>query len=215
MPKPLRRVSAGKLTPPIVVLGLLSLLGVCAPTALAATKTKALAEVEPASCAGQVFEQPFVAFEDLRYYVRAPGGEFNGPSPEGWTLTGGAHLLSAARPDGESGGTLDLPAGATATSPPICVTLAYPIARVWVDGVSGEKGVGVAVSYEGTNSELEPKGVGKVHSPNGAWTLGEFNVDPKLAGKEEAAREVRFVFTGHHGSESLLYGLYIDPRLHH
>jgi len=214
MPKSLRRISARKLSLSIIPVGLMATLGLAAPS-LATAKAKTLSGVEPETCPGQLFSQPFASLEDLRYYLLAPGGEFNGPSSEGWSFTGGAHLVSAVRPSGVIGGALDLPAGAVAVSPPICVTLAYPIARVWVNGVSGEKGVGVAVSYAGTTSELEPKAVGKVLSPNGAWTLGEFNVDPRLAGKEAAAREVRFVFTGHHGSESRLYDLFIDPRLHH
>jgi hypothetical protein len=200
MPKPLPRFLAAALFGAI---------------ALTAPPAQAAGAVAPAVCPGQLFSQPFAGFEDLRYYVLAPGGEFNGPSSEGWTFTNGGHLASATRPSGNAGGALDLPAGATATSPPICVTLAYPAARVWLNGVSGEKGVSVAVSYAGTVSELEPKGVGKVTSPRGTWTLGEFNVAPRLAGKEEAPREVRFVFTARKGSESLLYDLYIDPRLHH
>jgi len=210
MPQPLRLFSAWK--DPIrsfpLAAVMIAAIGTGAPAAQAASSSA------PAVCPGQVFSQPFAAYEDLRYYVLAPGGEFNGPGAEGWTFTGGAHLVTTTRPTGVSGGALDLPAGAVATSPPICVTLAYPIARVWVEGVNGEKGVGVAVSYAGTSSELEPKGVGAVRSPKGSWTLGEFNVAPRLAGKEEAAREVRFVFTARKGSESLLYGLYIDPRLH-
>jgi hypothetical protein len=172
------------------------------------------AEVAPVVCPGQVFSQAFAAFEDSRFYTLAPGGEFNAPS-EGWTLSGGAHLITTTRPDGVTGGALDLPGGAIATSPPICVTLAYPIARVWVNGISGSKGVAVRVSYANTQSELEPKDVGGVRSPRGNWTLGEFNVAPQLAGREEAAREVRFIFEGRKHTESALYDLYIDPRMHH
>ncbi len=167
----------------------------------------------PLLCEGQLFSQPFAAFEEEpRYFTLAPGGEFNSPS-EGWTLTGGAHLAEAMRPEGTTGGVLDLPAGATATSPPVCVTLAYPVSRVWVDGPKGHPGVLVAVSYEGTKSELEPRDSGSVRARHGTWTLGEFKVDPRLAGKEEAPREVKFVFEGKPYSESQLFDVYIDPRM--
>jgi hypothetical protein len=199
----------------LAVTGLSALIALCAPSAMAAKGKAVMAtEVAPVVCPGQVFSQPFAALEDSRYYTLAPGGEFNSPT-EGWTLSGGARLITTSRPDGSTGGALDLKGGALATSPPICVTLAYPIARVWVNGVSGSRGVAVRVSYANTQSELEPKDVGKVGSPHGSWTLGEFNVAPQLAGREEAAREVRFIFEGRKNTESDLYDLYIDPRMHH
>ena len=190
---------------------LFAVLGLSATPALAAHTPKA-GPGAPAICENQVFSQPFSAFEDLRYFTLVPGGEFNS-AEAGWTLSGGASLITTTRPDGTTGGALDLPAGATATSPPMCVTLAYPIARAWVNGAKGSAGVAVRVSYEGTKSELEPADAGKVKARHGQWTLGEFKVKPQIAGKEEAPRNVRFVFEGKPGTHSQLYDVYVDPRM--
>jgi hypothetical protein len=215
MPTPKLDLSSRKLSRSIAcgLAGLAALLGLPAASAFGKAKTAQVDETAPVLCEGQVFSQPFAAFEDLRYYTLAPGGEFNGAS-EGWTLSAGAQLIKTTRPDGTTGGALYLPAGATATSPPICVTLAYPVARVWLNGTQESKGVNVAVSYAGTKSELEPKATNKVRSNHGTWVLGEFNVSPTLGGKEEAPREVRFIFEGRRNSDSQLFDVYVDPRMH-
>jgi hypothetical protein len=183
----------------------LLLVGLSTAPALAATAA-------PTTCAGQIFSQPFAAFEDLRHYTLVPGGEFNKAS-EGWTLSGGAHVTTATRPDGSTGGALDLPSGAVAVSPPMCVTLAYPTARAWVQGAEGSRAVAVSVSYANTKTAIEPKDVGKIRSRHGSWTLGEFSVAPQLAGKEEAPREVRFVFEGKRNSDNQVFDVYVDPRM--
>jgi hypothetical protein len=171
-------------------------------------------EAASKTCEGQAFSQPFTSFGDSRDYTLAPGGEFNGPSTEGWTFAGGAHLVTAMRPNGDSGGALALPSGGSAISPPICVTLSYPIARVWVQGALATRGVSVSVSYANTSTEAEPKSVGSLGLGLGIWTLAEFRVDPQLAGTEEAPRDVRFVFAAKSKlGESRLYDLYIDPRM--
>jgi hypothetical protein len=168
------------------------------------TTSKALA-----LCPGQIFSQPFAAVGDYNYYTLVPGSEFNNP-PEGWELQGGAHVVSSTLPDGSSGHALELPSGSVAVSAPVCVTLSYPTARVYTNG-DGNGGVNVAVSYAGTRSETKPRGVTAIYGANG-WTASEpFKVLPQLAGKEEGAREVRFVFTAGGSSSTLLYGLYVDP----
>lgn len=178
---------------------------------LSAVPASALAKSSPATCEGQVFSQPFLAYGDSHFYTLAPGGEFNSPS-EGWTLSGGASLISATRPEGAKGNVLNLPKGAKAVSPPMCVTLSYPSARAWVNGPSGSNGVVVSVSYAGTVSAISPQEVGVIKARYGAWTLGRFSVEPSLAGLEQAPREVRFVFEGKKG-ETQLFDVYVDPRM--
>jgi hypothetical protein len=164
----------------------------------------------PTVCEGQLFSQPFLAYGDSHFYTLAPGGEFNSAS-EGWTLSGGASLIGATRPEGVKGDDLNLPKGGKAVSPPMCVTLSYPSARAWVNG-SGTNGVAVSVSYAGTVSAISPQEVGVIKARYGAWTLGKFSVEPALAGQEQAAREVRFVFEGKKG-ETQLFDVYVDPRM--
>ncbi len=201
-------------------LGLVAfLLSISAAPALARGAAKAPAEKETATavsarCEGQTFSQPFAALGDSNYYTLAPGGEFNSSS-EGWELSGGAQIVKTARPDGTSGGALNMPSGSKAVSPSICVTLQYPTARVWVRNVEGDGSVDVAVAYAGTKTETNAKDVGHVQGQQTTWTLSNpFNVQPQIAGKTEETRQVRFVFTaGGKRSDFQIYGLYIDPRM--
>ena len=175
-----------------------------------------------AVCPGQTFAQPFEALGDANYYTLVEGSEFNSPS-EGWELFGGAHVLNTTRPDGSTGAALDLPSGSAAVSPPVCVTLQYPTARMWTNTVQGKSNVAVSVAYANTKTASKPKQVGTIQensSGHGSgevegWTLSApFNVQPELGGKVEETRQVRFIFaSGGKGSDTQLYGLYVDPRM--
>jgi hypothetical protein len=180
----------------------LALLGLSAAPALAA-----------ATCEGQAFSQPFAAWNDYNYYTLVQGGAFNSAS-EGWELRRGAQVVRTTRPDGTTSGVLNLPSGSEAISPPVCVTLLYPTARVWVRNVKGAEGVAVGVSYASTKTAEKPKNVGQVHGQQTSWTLSDpFNVQPQTAGNLEGTRQVRFVFiAGGQTSDFQLYGLYVDPR---
>jgi hypothetical protein len=112
----------------------LGLLGYSATSALAETGSVT------ATCEGQAFSQPFASLKDSNYYTLVEGGEFNSPS-EGWELSNGAQIVEGTRPDGSTGGILDLPSGAVAVSPVTCVTLLYPTARMYVRNVKGGEGV--------------------------------------------------------------------------
>jgi hypothetical protein len=170
-------------------------------------------DAELAVCPGQTFSQPFAALQDTNYYTLVQGSSFDSPG-EGWQLHNGAAIVGTTRPDGSSGGALDLPSGAYAVSPPVCVTLQYPTARTWVEGVNGPGGVVVGVYYPGSRPVGGP--VGLLTAPQGAgWQLSRpFQVHPQLAGAEEGVREVRFVFASlGRGSDYRLSGLYVDPRM--
>jgi hypothetical protein len=184
-------------------------LGLSAASALAAGSTTS------ATCPGQTFSQVFAAFGDMNEYTLVPGGNFNSSS-EGWELSKGARIISTTRPNGSSGGVLDLPSGAVAVSPPVCVTLEYPSARVFVRDVKGSEGVAVGVAYAGTNRTVaSPQGVGQVRGQQTSWTPSSpFCVQPQIAGSTEGTREARFVFTAAgKTSEFQLSGVYVDPRM--
>jgi hypothetical protein len=83
-------------------------------------------------CSGQTYTQPFLPWLDPASYVLDPGATFEDALP-GWTLAGGAKVVAGnesysvnAKGDSHS---LSLPPGSSATSAPICVTLAHPTVR--------------------------------------------------------------------------------------
>lgn len=204
LPSPTTTIRASAIP---AVLASLAALAIAAPTAAAAQRRP-----RGGVCEGETFSQPFLEEEDTRFYTPLPGGEFNSAS-EGWKLAGGAAVITAARPLGASGGVLSLPVGATAISPPLCVTLSYPAAKVWVQGAdTSGQGVAVYVSYEGTSTALAPQEVSTLWVKRGQWRLRRFSVAPQLAGTEEAPREVQFIFEGRKGT-SQLFGVWVDPRM--
>ena len=167
----------------------------------------------PPSCVEPDLTQPFLDWGDARTYVLAPGqadGNFTG---DGWTLTGGASIVSTQLDDGSTGQVLDMPSGATAQSPTMCVSAAYPMARTMVRNVTGGEGVGFYVSYANTPSWDKPKNTGSVHGKKNGWTLSDpVNTQPaKNAGWTLA----RFTFIAK-GKQSgfQLYNFYVDPYRH-
>ena len=167
----------------------------------------------PEGCQAQSYSQPFTAFGDFNYYKLVRGSEFDSPF-EGWVLAGGAQIVQSTRPDGTTGGVLDLPGGSHAISPPVAVTLQDRTARVWTRDLKGAEGVDARVAYPYTNTWLHPQDVGHVHGQHTSWTLSTpFNVDPQSAGPEEGFRIVRFVFVAGAANDTQLYALWVDPRM--
>src|SRR4051794_23799051 len=106
--------AAGRKRPLLVAAGALAALALAAPQARAA-------------CPAQPLGQTFLPWIDLAYYQPAPDSGFeNGGS---WSLAGGASTVEANDPYLPGQNALDLPAGATATTAPICVTVAHPTLR--------------------------------------------------------------------------------------
>ena len=187
-----------------LILGLLSL--------WSASAMASSAESEAAVCPGQTFSQTFEAFGDSNWYTLVEGSEFNGGA-EGWELSGGAEVVEGIRPDGSFGGVLNLPSGATAVSPAVCVTLDYPKAHTWVDAVDGDGGVTLELVYP-----EKPQGVttGRLSDKSeNNWTLSrQFNVKPQMAGGQEGVREVQFVYANNtKASDFRVWGLFVDPRM--
>jgi hypothetical protein len=106
---------------------------------------------------------PFLPWGDPASYYLAPGGGFSTGSAT-WKLSGGAQVvsgapISAASPAGpqliSSGGTsLSLPAGASATSPPVCFAMLNPGIRFFAESDSGSATVHVQVIAVGLLGQL-------------------------------------------------------------
>jgi hypothetical protein len=89
-----------------------------------------------ADCDAQPLAHTFLPWLDPAWYEAAPdGGLENGGA--GWTLTGGAAVVAANDPSQPGASALSLPAGASATTPPMCVDLAHPTVRFFNRGGSG------------------------------------------------------------------------------
>jgi hypothetical protein len=104
-------------------------------------------------------QQPFAAWHDQASYVLVSGGDFESAAAD-WTLSGGAAVVpggNTLRPD-SSANSLSLPAGASATTPPICVSKGDPVARVFLrSGASGKRGpsgLQVQVLYLDANGDV-------------------------------------------------------------
>ena len=89
-----------------------------------------------ADCPAQPLDHTFLPWLDAAWYEAAPdGGLENGGA--GWTLAGGAAVVDGNNPYQPGASALSLPAGASATTPPMCVDLAHPTVRFFTRGGSG------------------------------------------------------------------------------
>jgi hypothetical protein len=86
-----------------------------------------------AACSYTGAEQVFEPWGDQHSYVLAPNGGFESGS-SGWSLNRGAAVVGGNESyylnDAADLASLSLPAGSTATSPPICMQLDTPIFRL-------------------------------------------------------------------------------------
>ncbi len=187
-------------------------IGIAALAAGSAQAATVTSPVDTSGCTTGAFSQPFASAKDSNWYTLMPGesaGSFDGT---GWTLTGGAKLVTTTLADGSVGTVLDLPSGSTAVSPVMCVTSAYPTARTMVRNVTGGDGVHFKVAYEGTHTWVQPQETGQVHGNQSKWTLsGNVNVHP--ANNVTGWQPVQFTLTaGGKGSDFQVYDFYVDPH---
>jgi hypothetical protein len=137
----------------------LSLVGALLPSTAGATITKKkdlvsalLAAVANAgtACDDSEHSRPFTRWLDFAEYKLAPGGDFEAGGPA-WTLAGGAAVVGGNSPFAvggtDDGSSLELPPGASATSPASCVTLTYPTLRFFAGSDRPGK-VAVEVVYD-------------------------------------------------------------------
>jgi len=116
----------------------LALLAFALCALLATTASRADAADGSLLGCGYTAQHPFLRFLDPLPYTLAPDGGFEAGAA-GWKLSGGAKVVTGNEPFALSGpGTksLQLPAGSSATSPPMCVGLLLPIVRFVYQGGS-------------------------------------------------------------------------------
>jgi hypothetical protein len=98
---------------------------------------------------------PFAQFGDrYPYYAFSNNGFENGSS--GWSLSGGAYVGTGNEPwyvNGAGVRALNLPAGASATSPGFCINLFDPVVRMFARGAAGSD-LRVQVVFHGLGGNL-------------------------------------------------------------
>ena len=156
--------------------------------------------------------QVFESFGDKRNYVLAPDGSFEAAG-DGWTLEGGAVALEGGAPflAEDPGQALSLPNGASAISPEICVQKGMPLARMFATGVGeGKSKLRVDVLFKEKRGAVSRAGGGV--SPGEEWdATRKFSL---AQGKASKGGTVQLQFTAKRG-DSMLDGVYIDPRARH
>jgi hypothetical protein len=123
---------------------------------------------QAAPCDGVGSQQPFLDWNDQASYVLVDGGDFESAAA-GWTLEGGATTMPGGNPYRTESTTnsLALPAGSSATSPPVCVSKGNPSARLFADTLVPSTGKKVTLQVDvlylnGDGSVRKVKKAGKL-----------------------------------------------------
>jgi hypothetical protein len=195
-------------------LGLAATLGALLVAPSAASAAPYSYSGDTSFCEAGQFTQPFLSQRDTNWYEPAPGFGQSGFSGEGWTLEGGARVVSSEVPGGVQQ-VLDLPSGARAVSPVLCVQSNYPTARAVVRSALGGGGVAVSVGYEGQQSWVRPQPAGAYKGTASSWTLAPaMNIKPY--GGYEGWQPMHIVLEGQgKGLDYNVSQLWIDPRYGH
>jgi hypothetical protein len=167
---------------------------------------------DTSTCSNPSLSQEFLPWKDSNWYTPIPGQSSDGFDGTGWTLSGGARLITTTLPDGTTGQVLDLPSGSKAVAPVACITASYPTFRSFVRDVRGSEGVFFYVSYAGANSWTNPKNTGQFHSAGTTWSLsGAVNLQPtNVSGWQPV--QITFI-PGGKTSDFQVYDAELDPRM--
>jgi hypothetical protein len=194
---------------------------ITASVALAAGAATANAGVLVASatdCAAQSLSKTFLPWWDVADYTALSGGGFEGAG-DGWALSGAA-AIAHGNESYDVGGSddahsLSLPAGASATSPAICVGINHPSVRFFAKRRSGGglslASVRVDVIFETSSGAAASLPIGMAGN-GGSWQatspmLVLANLLPLLPGE---MTPVAFRFTAQ-GADFSIDDVWVDP----
>jgi hypothetical protein len=162
-------------------------------------------------------EQVFKPWGDQHSYVLAPDGGFEAGG-QGWYLGGGATTVSGNESfylnDASDSRSLSLPAGSTAVSPPICMSIDTPIFRLLARN-SGDASSGLRV--EATYSLLgllRTKTISTVYA-NSSWAPSQqlstvLSLSTVVGTVTPSAIQIRITPLGS-GGQWQIDDVYIDP----
>ena len=176
----------------------------------AAASTSRAEITNTSECYESVLSQHFLSFGDYNWYAQVAGQDDTGFTGEGWTLSNGAQVVSTTDAKGQPVQVLDLPSGAKAVSPTICVTRDFPTGRMMVREVSGEQDIVFYVSYAGTKTWTAPKNTDKFHGSGTAWELSDpINLQPSSISGWQLVKFT--VAAAGKNSRSQVYDFWVDP----
>ena len=178
--------------------------------ALAGGPARAAAPAQAAACSQPSYSvsQPYIGLGDTNWYTLAPGQAAGGFDGIGWTLTGGARVLTTTLADGSTGTVLDLPAGSTAVSPQMCVNSTFPTGRLTMRQAANGPGLKVYVAYMGAGGKAQSSG-----ALVGGSTWGVSRAFQLHASNLVSWTEAQYTFAGQKGGAQL-YAFYVDPHVH-
>jgi hypothetical protein len=189
---------------------------VTATAVVAAPAHAGLLVTTATDCDAPAISQAFAPWGDGSEYKLVQGGDFESGT-DGWTLSGGARVVSGdasskvgAADDAKS---LSLPAGSSATTPPVCVGINEPTLRFFARKNSGLLSTMVVTVQVQTSLGVWvtlPLGV----DLGGAWhptapMLVLANLLPLLPPDQT---QVRFTFAPLLGGNWQIDDVYVDPR---
>jgi len=155
--------------------------------------------------------QPFRPWSDYARYAAVPDGGFEAGA-SGWSLQGGAKVVAGNNPFFLRGSgdrfSLSLPAGSSATSPPMCIALLSSKMRFLMTGQTGSR-LRVQILYRGlVSSTVGVLDGGSVDS-SGAWAPSpELGMLGGLLPLLTQSVQFRLVATS---GSSRVDDLYLDP----
>lgn len=156
-------------------------------------------------CAPMATTQAFAKYSDSAQYFLAPGGTFESGAP-GWTLLGGAKIVSGNESLGVTAGSkaLQLPVAGTALSPAFCVDDSLPSFRFAAKLSSLDGGYAAIVVYRDdagkiTQAQFTSSASGSYFNGASAWNPSAVSPlatkIPLLAGGGKTA-SVQLLFLG-------------------
>jgi hypothetical protein len=173
----------------------------------------------PLNCVvDHALSNPFSAWDDHADYALAPGGDFE-TAAAGWTLSGGASVTAGNQPFaiGTVGrSSLRLPAGSSATSPPMCIDSSYPHFRVFARHTGRTKSeLRAEVLFLNQKGDVKSSASGTVVATSPAWSpTGSLRIgvtfNTAVAG---GAAPVAFRFTSGKDVTWQIDDVYVDPRM--
>jgi hypothetical protein len=164
----------------------------------------------PATCDTSA-SQPFARWGDSRHYVLVPGGSFE-TGATGWNLSGGAKVVSGNEPfyvhSSSDRHSLYMPAGSSATTPPMCFGMGDWTMRYFSVGTGTVRVKIVVKSLLGVLSVLDGGSVstGSTWKPSGDVRMLLTNVTGLLATDSISLRFVPANTTGLRMDD-----VYLDP----